>query len=86
MTNYKLFHCPRCNTLLYCPELQKTKLCPRCQKNIETNRQKIVKTAKSIQEAIFLVQNLALPPQNTARDCKLTKKFYKIKIKNRFLS
>ncbi len=63
MTNYKLFHCPRCNTILYCPELQKTKLCPRCQKNIETNRQKIVKTAKSIQEAIFLVQNLALPPK-----------------------
>jgi len=63
MPNYKIFHCPRCKRPLYCPESQKTKKCPKCNKSIPINRQKILKITPLIEDAIFIVQNLALSPE-----------------------
>jgi len=63
MPNYKIFQCPRCKRPLYCPETQKTKKCPKCEKSILINHQKILKITPSIEDAIFIIQNLALSPE-----------------------
>ncbi|NVM30586.1 MAG: DUF1922 domain-containing protein [Candidatus Helarchaeota archaeon] len=63
MTFFKIFYCPFCRTLMYCPNTQKTKKCPNCQKGFKIKRLKIIKTTDSVQQAIYIVQALKLPPE-----------------------
>ncbi|MFX1295561.1 MAG: DUF1922 domain-containing protein [Promethearchaeota archaeon] len=63
MPTYKLFYCPHCKTLLYCPQTQKSKKCLKCFKRIEVKRVKILRITNSVQDAIYIVQNLKLPPE-----------------------
>ncbi|NVM53116.1 MAG: DUF1922 domain-containing protein [Candidatus Helarchaeota archaeon] len=79
MTTYKIFHCPRCETLLYCPYIQKTKKCPKCQKKIVIRRMKILKVTNSLKDTIFLIQNLKLPPEIRQKITDSTKNSFILK-------
>jgi len=82
MPNYKIFQCPRCKRPLYCPETQKTKKCPKCGKNIAINQQKILKLTPSIEDAICIVQNLALSPKLRKNIADSHEKLVRFKSKN----
>jgi DNA replicative helicase MCM subunit Mcm2 (Cdc46/Mcm family) len=81
MPNYKIFHCPRCRRPLYCPETQKTKKCPKCNKLIPISHQKILKITSSLEDAIFIVQNLALSPELRKTIANSHEKLVKLKSK-----
>ena len=86
MTNYKIFYCPRCKTPLYCPHGQKTKKCPQCAKLIQIRRVPILKVTSELDDAIYVAQNLKVPPELRSKVKSSPKQFFTSQSKkDRFL-